>query len=331
MGTELKLDHQSWQESGWGWYAAVQARRRMDAFYAQQEQFVRAFFEEQARGAVQEAGRPLRVLEFGCAFGRHLRYLRRMGGLEVYGCEQSAAMLSVARTLLCEGHPEMEDRLVRVSPHERLPYEDGYFDIVYTVSALKRVSPEDLDQCVGELRRVAGDMVLHVGLPSTPRSFLWDEVRGCWMHDLIGAHQAASPCAVEVDADSLAPRATVYKVKPAEANAVRVLSHGQWHERPDEVLTGTVEAALEFARFCRMRAQSLDAAHAKQAEEMAAELAAEMAALKRTRAARLSAWAANHPSVARLGAATFDAASRAGRLLGKLSLPRRGGPADDRG
>jgi SAM-dependent methyltransferase len=325
MGTELKLDHQSWQESGWGWYAAVQARRRMDAFYAQQEQFVRAFFEEQARRAVQEVGRPLRVLEFGCAFGRHLRYLRRMGGLEVYGCEQSAAMLSVARTLLCEGHPEMEGRLVQVSPHERLPYGDGYFDIVYTVAALMRVNPEDLDQCVGELRRVAGDMVLHVGLPSTPRSFLWDEVRGCWMHDLIGAHQTAGPCAVEVDTDCLAPRATVYKVKPAEANAVRVLSQGQWHERPDDVLTGTVEAALEFARSCRMRAQNSSDSRVKQAEGLAAERGAELAALKRTRAARLSAWAANHPSVARLGAATFDAASRAGRLLKRFSAALPGG------
>lgn len=311
MATDVKPNYQFWQESGWDWYAEVKSRRRTDPIYAAQEVLLKGFFQEEAGRALRELGRPLRVLEFGCGFGRHLRYLHPISGLEVYGCDQSPAMLSVARSLLLPRYPELEGRLLEVGPEDRLPYSEGFFDIVYTVSVLIHVCPEDLYHRVRELRRVASDTVLHLEMPPVPVSFLWDEVHeGCWLHDLVGAHQAAGPCKIELDTDSLGPRVTVCKVTPADANVVRVLSGGRWRERPDEVLASTVEAALRCARFLRVQAQNSASAMLRDTEELAS--------LKRTRAVRLVGWSAGHPFVGRLGAALFDAAYAIRRLLRRL-------------
>ena len=77
-----------WQDHGDGWRDEVAARKAYMPIYHLQEIFLEEYF---ARVA------PAKVLEFGCGFGRHLEYLRRIPKLDVYGFDQSESMLEGMR------------------------------------------------------------------------------------------------------------------------------------------------------------------------------------------------------------------------------------------
>lgn len=320
-----------WRQAGWQWYAELQLRRLSDPLYDRQEALLKEFFHDLAARHVEEEGRPLRVLEYGCGFGRHTRYLHQIDGLEIYGCDQSSGMLEVAGTLLFGRFPELEERLQLIEPQQRLPWEGGFFDVVFTVSVLMHVAPEDLEGRVAELRRLADRLVLNVEFPSPPHSFLWDDVHnGCWLHDLVGAHRAAGPCEMEVDADALAPGAAVYRTQPTPADGgVRVLRGGEWHEGQEAGRKALLDAVLDYGRFCRDRAQS----NIEQERALNRRLAAaneelkkkerQLVSLRRTRAVRVANWLRRHALLRRAAQRAFDglAAVRRGvrRLLGGAS------------
>jgi SAM-dependent methyltransferase len=249
MPSEAVTSYEWWQQTGWAWYAEVRRRRLSDDVYDRQEEFLEEFFRREAERCVREEGRPLRVLEYGCGFGRHLRYLHGIEGLELHGCDQSAGMLEVAGALLFGRFPELKDRIVGVEPEGPLPYEDGWFDVVFTVSVLLHVPPQSVNGRVAELRRVARRMVLHLEPPSTPVSYLWDDAHnGCWLHDLLGAHLSAGPCALGADADAIDPRAIVYRAEPAPAPRVEMLLGGQRRSGLEAVREAMVAASLDYAR-----------------------------------------------------------------------------------
>lgn len=90
-----------------------------------------------------------RVLEFGCGFGRVLRWF---GGLadeaEVWGVD-----LDAGRVAWCRGHlpPSLRVATCTTAPH--LPFPDGSFDLVYACSVVPHIS-ELADAWLLELRRV---------------------------------------------------------------------------------------------------------------------------------------------------------------------------------
>jgi SAM-dependent methyltransferase len=330
-----------WQQAGWDWYAELSLRRLTKPIYERQERYLAGFFRAKGEEWLRQKGRPLKVLEFGCGFGRHLRYLHQIEGLEVHGCDQSPPMLSVAETLLLGRFPELEDRIRLVEPKGRLPYEDGAFDVVYTVSVLIHVSPEDLQDRVAELRRVARHMVVNLELPSAPRSFLWDQVHeGCWLHNLVEAHRAVGPCYVEVDADSLGPTVAVYSVRQdGPEGATRVLHGGRWLEQPEEVQGALSEAALEYGKSCREQAQETcrevstqmaqrqaqmterlveAAARLESHRQRIRELGGQLRALQQSRAVRAAQWLDAHPWLKVVLKALYDAGTGLRRRL--LSL-----------
>ncbi|MHC4481579.1 MAG: class I SAM-dependent methyltransferase [Planctomycetota bacterium] len=366
MTTETRKNYQWWQDAGWEWYSELVRRRHEDPTYARQEAYLKQLFEDSAARWVQQKGRPLKVLEYGCGFGRHLKYLHQIEGIEVYGCDQSPSMLSVAKVLLLGRFPELEERLTLIEPDQRLPYEDGFFDVAFTVSVLIHVAPADLAGRVAELRRVADGMLLNVEFPPAPHSVLWDEVHeGCWLHNIVGAHQAVGPCSIEVDADTLAPAEAIYRVDPgSDDHSVKMLFRGEWAEEPEQLRRSTVDSMLEFAKYCRSRAQEsfwresnmsrvLGAANTEYRQDNAeyrrvnAELRASVrdlqgevrglnaqvaffrhryTALESTRAVRAAYWLARHRRLRRVLKAGFDVVSgfRSG-LLRLLGLRRESG------
>jgi SAM-dependent methyltransferase len=129
------------------------------------------------------AGRdhPLKVLEFGCGVGRHLRNLRRVPNTDVYGYDQSETM---AHSIIDWSRQAWFDEHIRVGePTGRLPYDDGAFDIVYTAEVLVHVRPEHLHATLEELLRVSRGHVFH--LEASPTFEVRSDVHdGCWKHNL---------------------------------------------------------------------------------------------------------------------------------------------------
>ena len=128
---------------------------------------------------------PVKVLEFGCGVGRHLRNLSQLPGVVVHGFDQSAGMASCMRRWTDQAW--IDAHVTIGMPTGRLPFSDGQFDIVYTSEVLLHVRPEDLPGILRELTRVARRHVLHIEPPPT-YPLVANDHDGCWSHDLVGAY-----------------------------------------------------------------------------------------------------------------------------------------------
>lgn len=312
----------SWQQTGWDWYVELKLRRQTMPVYESQESYLKRFFAGKAAEWLREKGRPLKVLEFGCGFGRHLRYLHRIQGLEVHGCDQSPAMVQAAQTLLCGRFPELKGRIIQVEPKGRLPYDDGAFDVVYTVSVLIHVSPEDLFGRTAELRRVASHLVVNLELPWAPHSFLWDQAHeGVWLHDFVGAHQAAGPCRVEVDADTLGPVVVIYTVA-RDGDGLRVLHKGRWTDDCRQAEMALTDVILEYGKYSREQAQQRGR---EAAAQLARNAALQLESIQQSRAFRLARWLDGRPRLKWFLSGGYEAAfglrKVALRALGRRRQP----------
>jgi SAM-dependent methyltransferase len=74
------------------------------------------------------------VLDFGCAAGRMLRWYPAGGESERWGCDIKGATIAWCRQHLS---PPMEFVATTTLPH--LPFEDGYFDLVYAGSVFTHI------------------------------------------------------------------------------------------------------------------------------------------------------------------------------------------------
>lgn len=99
-----------------------------------------------------EAGAPresfTRVLDFGCAEGRMLRFFPTRDASELWGVDVNAERIAWAQEQL---GPERRFVTVTTAPH--LPFEDGSFDLVYALSVFTHIA-ELADAWFLELMRV---------------------------------------------------------------------------------------------------------------------------------------------------------------------------------
>ena len=165
-------NYRYWQTQSHHWKDEIERRRRTLPVYHLQELFLSEYL-----------GRcgPIRVLEFGCGYGRHLEYLNQMDGIEVHGYEQSSVMLDQ----LDWADPEwLSERVTLGEPLARLPYDDDSFDVVLTVSVLIHMPPEDARTIAKELARVSRWQILNVENNSSEKPGLTSTMHGgCWSHD----------------------------------------------------------------------------------------------------------------------------------------------------
>jgi len=103
-------------------------------------------------GILEEAGADARgfarVLDFGCAAGRMLRWYPTVDGGERWGCDIKGTMIA-----WCQQHlsPPMDFLATTTLPH--LPFDDGYFDLVYCGSVFTHIIDQP-DAWFLELRRL---------------------------------------------------------------------------------------------------------------------------------------------------------------------------------
>lgn len=176
-----------WQRNGGRWVREYDERKRWQPRYHLQEMMLTDYVMRHAELRGRDAERPLRVLEFGCGVGRHLRTLSQLPGVEVFGYDQSATMVSGMRAWT--GQAWVDEHVMIGGPTGRLPYDDGTFDIVYTSEVLVHVRPEDVPAILDELCRVSRSQVLHIE-PSSAYRIVPEAHDGCWNHDLVALHAA---------------------------------------------------------------------------------------------------------------------------------------------
>ena len=270
---DIRPNEDWWQRhGGLGWQKEVDARRSWQPHYAQQEAFLRNLFIGLP---------PVRALDFGCGYGRHLNYLRRIPGLEIHGCDMSPTMLEGAAAYLDD--PEfVKERVHRIQPRARLPFPDGYFDVVFTSEVLIHVEAEDLKVLLRELWRVSSRMVFHIENRPVDRSQREnDEHSGCWLHDFRGAYRELFGLELDVMPD-LIDRQCVYlahRAEPALVPAARLVAR-------DYRTMNRMEAALKAERdqshLHRTRVQQLEETIAgHEAQEREAERSLTRRAVRR--------------------------------------------------
>src|SRR5262249_37066487 len=90
----------------------------------------------------------------------------------------------------------LEAHVVVGEPLQRLPWPDGFFDVVFTSEVLVHVPPNDLEPLLAELLRVCRWQVLHLE-PAPTTSVLANPHGGVRNHNLLDAYRALG-CRCEV-------------------------------------------------------------------------------------------------------------------------------------
>jgi len=96
-----------------------------------------------------------RCLDVGCGSGRWTRWLAERGA-RASGVDPTAAMLEVARRAWPEGD-------LRQMSATRLEFEDGFFDLVTSVTVVQHLEPEEQAAAAAEMARVlrpGGDLLV---------------------------------------------------------------------------------------------------------------------------------------------------------------------------
>lgn len=88
-----------------------------------------------------------KILDFGCGNGR-LSELFKEKKYEYTGADISRGLLKIAK----EKHPDK--KFVLINKENKLPFEDGSFDKIFSIAVFHHFNPEMAEQALGELKRV---------------------------------------------------------------------------------------------------------------------------------------------------------------------------------
>ncbi|WP_336762293.1 class I SAM-dependent methyltransferase [Paenibacillus sp. USHLN196] len=170
-----------WQENGLAWGDEVDRRRSLQPLYGIQEVILSHIFSKLPKKS--------KVMEFGVGFGRHIEYLSDIPELEVYGVDQSSTMLKSLKDRLAH-KPKLIENVTLIEPRSKLPYPDGFFDFVYTVSVLIHIDPSDLKDILKELSRVSKHGIIHFENNFVEHSELkFMDHNGCWQQSIINDYK----------------------------------------------------------------------------------------------------------------------------------------------
>jgi tellurite methyltransferase len=89
-------------------------------------------FDQLLRGRIASG---MRILDAGCGGGRNLVYLLRCGA-DVWGVDEDHAAITAARAQAAALAPALGRDRFTVHPVERLPFDDGAFDVVLSSAVL---------------------------------------------------------------------------------------------------------------------------------------------------------------------------------------------------
>ena len=97
------------------------------------------------------AGQRATVLDFGCGCGRSTRFLQGMTRLDVHGSDVNEDLVRWCQQNLGAV------QTVRNEVDPPLPFEDGKFDFIYSLSIFSHLSEQSMQRWLGELARVTAD------------------------------------------------------------------------------------------------------------------------------------------------------------------------------
>jgi len=108
------------------------------------------FVKSQAQSLEMPLRRNSRFLDFGCGWGRFLRFFwKDINENMLFGCDVNSVILDVCRETHVPGN------LAHISPEGRLPYRDKYFDFVIAYSVFTHL-PERMNlHWIREIARVS--------------------------------------------------------------------------------------------------------------------------------------------------------------------------------
>jgi pseudaminic acid biosynthesis-associated methylase len=90
--------------------------------------------------------RDARILEVGCNMGNQLLLLQQMGFKQLYGIEIQSYALDRAKE-------RIPDAVLRQASAAAIPFEDRFFDLVFTSGVLIHIAPADLPSALAEIHR----------------------------------------------------------------------------------------------------------------------------------------------------------------------------------
>ncbi|WP_016953213.1 methyltransferase domain-containing protein [Anabaena sp. PCC 7108] len=174
-----------WQQQGYDWIKEIDNRKKFQLIYHLQELVLIDYFQNL---------RCRQILEFGCGFGRHLKYLREIPDLKVFGYDQSESMLA---SMANWAEPEWVNEYIKIGNQgDALPYPDNYFDVVFTTSVLIHIAPQDIKAVIKELVRVAKNQVIHLE-PAPDYEVVLSAHNGSWNHNLVEIYESIG-CQCEI-------------------------------------------------------------------------------------------------------------------------------------
>ena len=193
-------------------YQRVQGLRRSHGctLYDSQLNWLRDCLEQRLSSGAEDH---LRLLDFGCGFGRVAHFCDGMPQIEYYGYDFSKNMVDGLR----ENPPgslihNLEDR-VRVAPSVSECFSNRAFDIILTVAVLIHNEEDKARSILNEflgLLEENGEIIL-IENPitnKTARCNLWHG--GCWSHDFAG--YLSDLMSVTVDVTTL-PDQAIYRIR----------------------------------------------------------------------------------------------------------------------
>ncbi|CAH1669462.1 class I SAM-dependent methyltransferase [Chelatococcus asaccharovorans] len=252
-------NRQYWKQKSGRDYQRQQAYRieSGNSAYRLQEEWLLRFLMREGRR--RRLDRALRVLDFGCGFGRLAAPISALQGVAYYGYDFSQAM---AADLL--GHPPtalapMIRERVRVADTVEAAFPGEHFDIIFTISVLIHNDEDQarnlLEQLTQKLAAEEGRLVLIENRAVATTLFQNNWHAGCWAHAF--ADYAAGRWDIEIF-DGLGGQHGIYVLS---APAVSGRSRFTYHEAPGgrgKVLSleGLQIAALPYAlELLRSRAR----------------------------------------------------------------------------
>jgi len=117
--------------------------QEMDALYLRDYGVTRSDMDKRFVGNLS---RDIRILEVGCNIGVQLWMLHNMGFRHLYGIDVQPIKKAGPFAFV-------------LSPAQKIPFKDNYFDLVLTSGLLIHIPPDELLMVMGEMNRVAKDKI----------------------------------------------------------------------------------------------------------------------------------------------------------------------------
>jgi SAM-dependent methyltransferase len=223
-------NNEYWQSlSGYTYEQIIRDREaRGNKNYAQQEQFLTSFIASEQ----QRRGRVIGILEVGCGFGRHARYLSCLDSVRYHGYDSSASMTApLSEDPPIELQPTNEH--IFVGPDVQFALGSRKFDVIFTVSVLIHNSPDQVGPLVTKMTESLSDggticLIENDLVPFSVYENDWHQ--GCWLHNFLELIDQQWDIFIEPDK---VETHTIYVLRPNSHNKRRVYKLKDI-DRPDD-------------------------------------------------------------------------------------------------